>query len=527
MSVSTGQDQDYNIKPNPVRKAFQMKKDNRKITRKFKNKLKKRLHRKNFKETDKPIFAGGNIHYEMAERARGMSYGGIGAVHTMVQRLGLDSAINDSLKVLKAHLPYHESDHVLNIAYNVLTGGTCLEDIERLRQDEVYMDAIGAERVPDPTTAGDFTRRLTEDLIIALMEVINEFRIRIWRETQPDSFFDQAIIDADATLAPTLGECKEGMDYSYKKIWGYAPLMISLANTQEPLYLVNRPGNTPSNVDAAQWIDRAIVLLRRAGFKKILLRGDTDYSQTEHLDRWHQEGVQFIFGYDACPNLVSTADDLPAASYNPLERRPKYHVATQERTRPRNVKEEIVKQKEWENIRLQSEDAAEFEYSPTACRNSYRMICLRKNLSVEKGENVLFDDIRYFFYITNIEHQDRDEIVFSANQRCNQENIFGQFKSAMNVMRMPTGDLLSNWGYMVIASLAWNLKAWYAMLIPNQKESRKTLLMEFKQFFHSYIALPVQIVKKGGQIIYRLLSYKSSYETFFDTFDIIRKLKFI
>lgn len=148
-----------------------------------------------------------------------------------------------------------------------------------------------------------------------------------------------------------------------------------------------------------------------------------------------------------------------------------------------------------------------------------------KNLSVEKGENVLFDDIRYFFYITNIDQQDRSEIVFSANQRCNQENIFAQLKDAMNVMRMPTGDLHSNWAYMVIASLAWSLKAWYAMLIPNQKESRNTLRMEFKQFFHNYIALPVQIVKTGGQIIYRLLNYKRSYETFFDTFDVIRQLK--
>ena len=257
------------------------------------------------------------------------------------------------------------------------------------------------------------------------------------------------------------------------------------------------------------------------------MRGDTDYSQSEHLDRWDDSGnVEFIFGFDACPNLVKIAEELAESAWERLERKPKYKVKTKERTRPVNVKEEIVKAKDWENIRLNCEDVTEFDYRPTKCKKTYRMIVVRKNLSVEKGEAVLFDDIRFFFYITNIRLKKKEEVVFSANKRCDQENIFGQFKSGMNAMRMPTSELVSNWAYMVIATLAWSLKAWYGQLIPDQKESRKVLRMEFKKFLHNFVMIPCQILKSGRRLVYRILGYNENLTTFFRTYDVIRCLQF-
>jgi hypothetical protein len=147
-----------------------------------------------------------------------MSYGGLGAIHKMVKQIGLDQELDKHLDLLKVHLPYHESDHVLNMAYNALVGGRRLEDIELRRNDETFMDAIGAQRIPDPTTAGDFTRRFEKDDIVLLMDSLNNAREKVWLKA-PRGFMKEAIIDVDGTLSETLGECKLGMDIAYNGIW--------------------------------------------------------------------------------------------------------------------------------------------------------------------------------------------------------------------------------------------------------------------------------------------------------------------
>jgi len=511
---------------NQRRGAFQVNAKDERIIAQRREDLKRRLERNNVERNDRgPMLDDVNLHYEMGERVRAVGCGGIGAMHKMVCRLGLPKAINERLALLKLHLPYRESDHVLNIAYNVLSGGQCLEDIEGLRQDEVYLDALGTQRIPDPTTAGDFTRRFTREApILALQETINQKRQVLWKR-QPASFRKQGIIDIDGTIAGTQGECKEGMDLSYQGIWGYAPLIVSLANTREPLYLVNRPGNTPSHADAARWIDRAIAWVGGV-FRKVLLRGDTAFSLTEHFDRW-DERVDFIFGYDAYPKLLRLAEALPQGAWQPLLRRPRPPLRTSPRARPQNVKERIVKQREYKNIRLNSEQVAEFAYRPTACQRPYRMVVVRKNLSVERGERRLFDDVRYFFYITNDWDSQAAAIVWGANERCDQENLIAQLKSGIGALRMPTGDLYSNGAYMVMAALAWTLKAWYALLMPRVRDRQRTLRLEFKAFARRYLQIPCQIIRTGRRLVYRIVAYNVHLETFLLTFERIKKLKFV
>jgi len=466
------------------------------------------------------------MHYEHSDRVRGLTSGGIAAMHHLAQHVGLVEAIDRHVKVLKVALPYHESDHVLGIAYNVLCGGTCLQDIEERRQDEVYLDALGTQRIPDPTTAGDFCRRFDAGAIEALQVAINDTRRRVWR-AQPAEFFDEAILDADGTLAETTGQCKEGMDIAYTGAWGYHPLVVSLANTQEPLFLVNRSGNRPSAEGAAERFDQARTLCRDAGFRRITFRGDTDFSQTHHLDRWDTDGVRFVFGYDARANVIREADALPARAWRPLVRRPSYEVQTEPRHRPVNVKETIIVARAFKNFRLESEAVAEFGYQPTACAKTYRMVVVRKNISVEQGEQRLFDEIRYFFYLTNDQQTAAADIVFLANDRCNQENLIDQLKHGVGATRMPVDTLLSNWAYMVMAALAWTLKAWFALRLPTTgrwtaryaAEKTAVLRMEFKAFLHAFILIPVQVVRTGRRLVFRLLAWNPWQAVFLRGFD--------
>ena len=167
---------------------------------------------------------------------------------------------------------------------------------------------------------------------------------------------------------------------------------------------------------------------------------------------------------------------------------------------------------------------AEFEYQPEKCTESYRMIVLRKNLSVEKGQRRLFDDIRYFFYITTLRDRTAGEVVALANGRCDQENVIEQLKNGVNAMKLPLRDLLSNWAYMVIASLAWNFKAWFGMLMPNVGRGEQVLKMEFRRFLNTLIMIPCQIVKTGRKIVYRMLGYNDWLKDFFETWERIRRI---
>jgi hypothetical protein len=323
------------------------------------------------------------------------------------------------------------------------------------------------------------------------------------------------------------------MDLAYDGTWGYHPLVLTLANTGEVLSLVNRPGNRPSHEGAAREVFRALHACFRGGFRKVLLRGDTDFSQTECLDLWNADPrIRFIFGYDAMPNLTQRADELPASAWRPLERPSRPPVKTQCRKRRTKVKEQVVKQREFINLRLRCEEIAEFDYRPTACKTTYRMVVVRKNISKEKGEQVLFDDQRYFFYITNERQWTASDIVFSANDRCNQENLLAQLKGGCHALHAPVDNLESNWAYMLMTALAWNLKAWWALSLPaspgrwqakHQAEKQSVLNMEFKAFLNAFVLLPCQIIQTARKLVYRLLGWNRHLAIFFRLLRVLRR----
>ena len=169
--------------------------------------------------------------------------------------------------------------------------------------------------------------------------------------------------------------------------------------------------------------------------------------------------------------------------------------------------------------------------SPTSTTNRqpanriYRLVIVRKNLSVQRGERVLFDDVRYFFYLTNRWDLSVAEVVGLANGRCDQENVVAQLKHGVNAMRMPVDDLLSNGAYMVMAALAWNLKAWFALLVPDRERGLELLKMEFRGFLQAILLLPCQIVRTARRIVWRILSYSRWLKDLFATFERVLRLE--
>ena len=498
--------------------------------------IKKRLANTPGPERPVPMMTATNIHYERADRVRGLSAGGIGAILLLAQKIELDKEIDRTLHLLKRHLPYHESDHVLNIAFNILAGGKRIEHLELRRNDEVYLDALGAERIPDPTTAGDFCRRFSEADVLALMNAINESRLRVWAQ-QPDAFRDEAILDADGTIVETDAECKQGVDIGYDGRWGYHPLLISLANTAEPLFLLNRSGNRPSQERAGEYLDKAVALClgpasarsscgetRGSPRTRIWIPGTIGSCRGKARRsprprtwiRWDDAGnIRFLFGYAAYDVLKARADELPDEAYSFLERPPRYAIKTAPRQQPERLKPAIVRERGFKTIHLLEEMIAEFDYQPVACKKSYRMIVLRKRLATDQGQMRLFEEYRYFFYITNDRDLSAEEVVFLANDRCDQENLIAQLKSGVHALTTPVDDLVSNWAYMVMASLAWSLKAWSALLVPvsarheakHVAEKRTLLRMEFATYCAAFIQMPCQIVRGGRRLIYRMLSW--------------------
>lgn len=471
-----------------------------------------------------PMMSANRIRYELSDKMDATVCGGIGVIHKMNQVLGLPELINSKIQLLSVHKPYFESDHILNMIYNLIAGGKYIEDLELRRSDTAYMDAIGAKRIPDPTTAGDFLRRFKDaESIEKLFQINNEMNQKVWKLTGNGNKRKQGILRIDGKIVETLGEYKEKMDMSYKGIWGFSTLILTEATTGVHLFTVNRSGNALSQEKAEYWIRRAIIELKK-NFDEIIVTGDSAYYLTGMLDRLDIEGVKFIFAVDQFDNLIKSAENIDSKEWIEIEReeaspKPRFH-------KHENEKKKKIVERGYKHVVQREEYLSEFSYSPSKSKKLYRIIVVRQ--LKEHMQDGLFNYYvyQYRFAITNIQDRSNRECLELIRTRADHENKIEQLESGVFALNMPAKEFYANQAYMIIAAMAWNMKSWLGLLCPDKEFGEKLIRMEFKNFKLYFINIPAQIVRSGRYIVYRLLGFNSYIENLMLVFDKICKLKF-
>jgi hypothetical protein len=440
-------------------------------------------------------------------------YGGLALAAGLVQRLGLTKLLADGLKLLRSRRPFSEADHVLTHAYNLYIGGGCIEDIGHLQGSEAVRRMLGAERLPDPTTAGDFLRRFGPAELKQLDACIDEAQQRVWKHRYGKRKQELALVDLDSHVRPVYGAKKEGADFSYKGTWAYHPLVITLAGTQEVLRLVNRPGNVASAEDAEVHLADVMPMLCDR-FRRVVVRGDSAFCNRhviETCERFEQSFAIVMAGY---PNVQELAESLPEYRWRPfvprsVRERPSV-PRERRRKRPKERRRARARARCKRDLHLVRQWLTEVPYQPARCDRSYRLIIRRQLIEETDQQGQLFERYRYRFALTNIADASAQEVLDLTYERCDQENIVEQLQNGVAAMRMPTGELLANAAFLTCARLAHNFKSWLAQLaLPPE-----TMRWEWKRFRLAFLYIAASVVHHARQVVVRLARSHRFYESF-------------
>ncbi len=434
-----------------------------------------------------------------ADRGESTAYGGLLLAAALVRNLGIPRVLDEALDLLRSHRPFTESDHVLTHVYNLFVGGTCIEDIASLQGSEPVRRMLGAVRIPDPTTAGDFLRRFDATSLHALDAAIDRGQEAVWRRRDGRKKAERALVDLDSHVHPVYGDQKEGADFSYKGPLAYHPLVISLAETQECLRLINRPGNTPSAEGAEEHLDELFPMLLRR-FRQVVVRGDSAFCNQKVFDTCEAHGQSFAVVSPVQTNFEALADALAESAWKPYrgpgERAHHTPPPGQRRKRRPNLRRRLARQRGKHDLRLERQWVAEIAYRPQRSATTYRLVIRRQRVE-EHHQGQLFELWRYRYVMTNLPPSTSTrEVVDLTYQRCDQENVIEQLQHGIAGMRMPTGGLLSNAAFLTCARLAHNLKAWLAQLaLPLE-----TMRWEWKRFRHAFVYVAARVLRKSRQI---------------------------
>jgi hypothetical protein len=481
-------------------------------------------------EHDGPVLRMPKLHVETEERATVTRFGGLALVEQFCRRFGVAALIDEHVVVLKQHLPYHESDHVLAQVLNLYAGGTCLEDMMHLQHDAAVLRLVGACRLPDPTTAGDFLRRFDvrkrPSALSGLRHVTDELQQCVWRQLSRRQRRRRkrawCVLDIDSHIKELYGVQKDGADFAYDGRWSYHPLLVSMATTGECLAVCNRSGNANSSSGAEDVLDRVLHRVTDH-FEGVLVRGDSAFdSQPLRETIEHHEGY-FAFVGRAHTGRPEQAAALPDSAFRPFRTRASRQRDQQRgrsKYKPRrkklNQRRQRTRQRGWRDMLLVKQWVAETTYTPPNQPNTYRLIVRRQLIENHQGQQRLFDQHRDRFVVTNLPATvSAEEVVDMTYERCDQENVIEQMGSGLAAWRMPVAEFDGNAAWLEIARLAWNMAKWIAQLaLPDE-----VMRWEWKRFRLHYVLVPAQLIKRARQLWVRLMGARATIDPLLIAFE--------
>ena len=441
-----------------------------------------------------------NLQAELRSNDRITPYGGLGAVKMLVQRLGLRAAIDKRLTLFKQyHDDYTESTHIMTSVQSMVAGGTKLISINDIRNSQGTQRMDKTPQTVAPTTMGDTLHRFTEEDIWKLQEINLETCSRVWEHCRSKHKKGEIFtVDTDSSVKHVYGNCFEGADFTYKNGFGYHPEYVTRAETGETLMVQNRSGSAKSGSGVSALLERVYPTVAKH-FHRIRHRGDTKYGKKEIIQTDEKYGVTFYLGYDSCGSLIEAAEEKPDSEWvemplKPAEKRRK-RKTRKKRAKQKQYRRKKVREREFKDEQTVARHVSELVYTPSWSDKPYRMIVVRSNREIHKGETFLFGKYEYYFIITSDRRGSALTVATIYFQRDNQENIFKQIKHETGGLWMPSKTLLANWAWMTISALAWNIKSWICQL-----GFKQGLRWMWNRFCRELILITAEVTKGSRQV---------------------------
>ena len=459
-------------------------------------------------ETEGRVMRHPVLHLQSDPRGEITHYGGLVLAQQFVRRFRVAQRVDESLVLFKRHAPYHESDHVLALAYTLYADGTCLEDQAALQGSEAVRRLVGACRIPDPTTAGDFLRRFTTAQDVEqLSEVIDEVEEAVWSKLsrhvrRQRNKHELALVDLDGHIKPLYGVQKQGADFSYDRRWSYQPLVVSLGGSGECLKVVNQPGSARSSDAAAKALREVLPRVKRH-FQNAIVRGDTDFDRSDVFNAAIEEGAYFAIGGRLYPNRAALVQAIGEESWKPFVPRAdrQQPSAPSRHGRTANYRRKKAGERKFRTLRTVKQWVSEIAYQPAGLDCACRMIVRRVLIEETDGQGALFEHFRYRLVLTNLPRTyTARQVVDITYQRCDQENVIEQFGHGIAGWRMPVAEFRGNSAWLQIARLAWNLGKWIAQIaLPSE-----VVRWEWKRFRRHFVYIAAKVLKTGRRWVVRL-----------------------